>query len=364
MKLKIIDRYIAQELFMPFISGVLAFTTILSGSTILFQLVGDAIKYSIPLSSLLLLIILKLPYVIALSIPMATLFSTISVFGRLGNDLEILALRAHGVSISRLLIPVVIIGICISLVNLWFNEEVVPKSSTTARNLFLSFRDSDTPSIQTNINVTEYKDKLPYRIINVQEKEGVNLKNITVAEYETGSLIRLIRSKTGKWITEGGWEFYNGIMHIFPQNNPKHISIIEFEKELINIELRPADLINRNKNIEEMNRKEVIDKINFIKKTGQDPIKLIMDYHMKVSIAFSSLIYCILGACMGLKPHRSSSSVGIGLSLLIIFGYIILMSIGMGFGLSRILPPILAAWFPNIIIGLFSITLIRKLATQ
>ena len=96
---------------------------------------------------------------------------------------------------------------------------------------------------------------------------------------------------------------------------------------------------------------------------GNDPAKLIMDLHTKTAIAFSSLIYCILGASMGLKPHRSSSSMNIGVSLIIIFGYIILMAIGTGLGLAKILPPIIAAWIPNISIGIISILIVKKLAT-
>ena len=93
--MKLIDRYIFKELFLPFTSGVLAFSTILFGSTVLFKLVGDAVKHNIPLTDLALLIVLKSPYIITLSIPIATLFSTISIFGRLANDLEIIALRSN-----------------------------------------------------------------------------------------------------------------------------------------------------------------------------------------------------------------------------------------------------------------------------
>ena len=107
--MKIIDRYILSEFFFPFISGILAFTFIIAG-TQMPQIVSDSVKYAIPLIDLIRLILLKLPYIIALSIPMAVLFSTISVFGRLGNDLEIIALRANGVSTMRLFFPVLIIG--------------------------------------------------------------------------------------------------------------------------------------------------------------------------------------------------------------------------------------------------------------
>tara|TARA_B100000427_G_scaffold193380_1_gene160735 strand:+ start:5028 stop:6116 length:1089 start_codon:yes stop_codon:yes gene_type:complete len=362
--MKLIDRYIIKELLTPFLSGILAFTIILLGSTVLFDLIGNAVKYSIPFTTVLLIIILKLPFVIGIAIPMSTLFATITVFGRLANDLEILALRSTGISIVRLLIPVFFVGLFISLASLWFSDVLIPKSSTIAQNLRLSYKHNKKPNIQSNINITEYKNNLPYRIINIAEKEGVKFKNITIAEYNKGNLERLIRSKTGQWLESGGWIFFDGIMHVFETTNQNKISIIKFKKEFINIDINPINLENRNKSTEEMNQEELKEKINFLSKTGKDPIKLIMDLHTKNAIAFSSLIYCFLGALMGLKPHRSSSTMGIGLSLIIIFTYIILMAIGTGLGLSKTLPPIVAAWFPNIIIGSISIILVKKIATN
>ncbi|RAP26925.1 hypothetical protein DID74_01225 [Candidatus Marinamargulisbacteria bacterium SCGC AG-333-B06] len=362
--MKLIDRYIIKEMLYPFSSGILAFTIILIGSTVLFDLIGIAVKYSIPFTTVIFAIILKLPLVIGIAIPMSTLFATISVFGRLASDLELLALRSNGISIFRLLIPIFFVGLFISFTSLWFSEVLIPKSSTTFQKLITSYRNSNKPNIQSNINITEYKNNLPYRIINIAEKKGLEFKNITIAEYNKGNLERLIRSETGKWINGGGWVFFDGIMHIFQATNQNKLSIIKFKQEFINININPTTIDNQKKNPEEMNNKEIKAQIEFLKNTGQDPIKLIMDLHIKNAIAFSSLIYCFLGASMGLKPHRSSSALGIGLSLIVIFAYILLMAIGTGLGLSKTLPPVIAAWFPNIVIGIISIILVRKLATN
>jgi lipopolysaccharide export system permease protein len=350
--MSILDRYIFKELILPFIAGIVAFTFILSGSTILFNLVSEVVKYNIPLTHFIQLFVYKLPVVIALALPMSVLLATLLAFGRMGNDLEILAFRAGGVSVLRLVIPILIFGFLVSLTTIWFNEHVVPKSSTSAENLYRSYRDNDTPTIKQNINFTEYdKDDLPQRIINVARIDEGVMKSVTVAEYEKGQLVRLIRSNTGKWLSSGGWEFYNGIMHNFHLSDLRRVTVIQFKKEFINIKINPLDLDNRKRKTEEMTRQELRKEIQVRQDTGRDPIKYIMDYHMKVSLAFASLIYAILGASIGLRPHRSSSTMGLGISLLIIFFYILLFSIGMGLGLSHSIPPIIAAWFPNIVAG-------------
>ena len=362
--MKILDKYIIKELLFPFISGILAFSFILAGSTVLPNLVSDAVKFHIQASDFMLLILLQIPSIFALAIPMAILFGTITVFGRLGNDLEIIALRANGVSVIRLLYPIIISGLVVSLMAFYFNETIVPKAQTTATNLFLTYRHQDKPFIQKNVNITEYKNNLPFRIINIAEMDSMLLKNVTIAEYEEGALVRLIRAKHGRWLSGGAWQFSDGIMHSFLPDDPRKITVLEYKNELINIDITPIDLQNRNKSIEEMSRKELMEKIKFEQKTGQDPIKYIMNYHLKLSVAFSCLIYSILGSAMGLRPHRSSSALGLGISLVVILVYVVLVSVGMGLGLAKLLDPLVAAWFPNIIVGTFSLFLVRKLAMQ
>ena len=363
--MKILDKYVVSEIIFPLISGILAFSFILSGSTILPKLVSDAIKYNIPVQDILLLISLKMPYVFSLAIPMATLFATITVFGRLGNDLEIIALWANGISIVRLLIPTIVMGCIISLLAFACTEYIVPRAASTAEVMYQSYKHQQKPIITKNINITEYdKKNNPKRILHIGQMDKGMLENITISEFDDGHLARLIRAKSGQWLNLGAWEFYNGVMHSFLVDDPGKITILEFEKEFINLNMTPQNFENREKDIDQMNRKELLEKIEFKKRTGEDPIKYIMDYHLKLSVAFSCLIYSILGATMGLRPHRSSSALGLGLSIIVILIYIVLISICMGLGLSKMIPPVLAAWLPNIIVGIFSLFLLQKRAAQ
>ena len=362
--MKLIDRYIIRELTGPFLFGIAAFTFILAGSTILYNLIGSAVRMNIPMGHVVQLFLFKIPIVLALSFPMSTLLATILAVGRLGSDLEILAFRASGISILRIVVPIIAFGFAVSVLTYWFNEAVVPVSTKNAENLFSSYRDTEQPTIKENINFTEYENKLPARIINVGEVDKGKLKNITVAEYETGQLVRLIRADNGRWLKSGGWEFYDGIMHNFLIDDPKRATIIQFKKEFIDIKINPLDFDKRNKKTEELTRKELLRNIDLFKRTGRDPIEFTMHYHLRLAISFSSLIYALLGASVGLRPHRSSSAMGLGMSLIIIFIYIILFSIGMGLGMSHTLPPLLAAWFPNIIVGSAGILLLRRLSGQ
>ena len=360
--LSILDRYLLKELIGPFLFGIAAFTFILSGSTVLFALIGEAVRNNIPAWIIFQLFLYKLPYMIVLSFPMSTLLATIIAFGRLSADSEILAFRAGGIAFSRLVTPIFIAGLCVSLMTIWFNESIVPRATNSGERLYQNVRHQQKPKIKRNVNFTEYKDRVPYRIINVAEIDNGLLKNISVAEYENGQLARLIRAESGRWLSTGGWEFYDGVMHSFPVETPDRVMFLSFKKEYIDIPINPLSVTQRTKNVEEMTSRELKAKIEEKQTLGQDVLTDSMNYHMKFSVPFASLIFSILGASVGLKPHRSSSAMGLGISLIVIFVYYILLSLGMGIGISGAVPPLVGAWLPNIVVGVFGLYLLKKLS--
>jgi len=359
--MKILDRYILSELMGPFFFGIAAFSAILASSTVLFPLIGLAVKFGIPTLQTLQLFVYRVPTIIVFTFPMAMLLGSIIAVSRLNSDLEIMAFRSAGISIFRIVIPIIIAGFFVSLITILFNEVVVPKATHSAEKLEISLTRTDTPKIKKNINFTEYdSDGLPVRVINVVEVNQRNLRDITIAEYANGQLMRLIRAKTGQWLPSGGWEFYDGVMHVFGQEDTKKLMFLEFEKEYIDIQVNPLDLTGREKTAEEMSLKELKSTILFNKKTGKDVNKQLVKYHMRFSIPFASLIFAIIGASVGLKPIRSTSSIGLGISLVIIIFYYALISTGMYLGLSGMLPAVVAVWIPNIVIGLVGLYMLRR----
>lgn len=361
--LTLLDRYIIKELIGSFFYGMTAFTAILAGSSILIPLMNEASKYSIPVSQVFQLFIFQLPGIIVFTFPMAMLLTTILTFGRMSGDLEILAFRASGISFFRLVIPALFVGLMVSFITIWFNEAVVPVATHNSENLINRIKKRDRPNIRTNINITEYdKQKRPLRIINVQKVDKGALSGVTVLEYEDGELVRAIKSDTGSWLPTGGWEFYDGVMYNFISSNRKKAIVLEFEKEFINIRLDPNKFRERKKDLEEMNAMEMRELIQQKRRTGEEVSKELVRYHMRFSVPFASLIFTILGASVGVRPHRSSSAIGLGISLIIIVIYYVLLGVSMG--LTHLIDPVIIAWLPNTVVGIIGLLMLQKTASQ
>jgi len=133
-KIKLIDKYIIKEVSYPFILGVLIVTVILIGNYF-FQLTDLIIVKKVPVPLVLQLLAYKIPSVMVETFPIAVLFATMTGIGRLNRENEITAIRMGGVSIFRLIIPLLVIGITVSGLTLILNEDVVPWANHRANNI-------------------------------------------------------------------------------------------------------------------------------------------------------------------------------------------------------------------------------------
>ncbi len=361
--IKIIDRYIIQELLSPFVFGIISFSSILAGSTILIPLMHEAAKFAIPIGQVIQLLIYQLPGIVVFTFPMSMLLATILVFGRMNSELEIIAFRAAGINFFRLVIPAAIVGLFVSLMTIWFNESVVPKATNSAKNLLTIVKNQDRPTIKQNINFTEYDGEgKPSRIINVVKVSQGILMQVTILEYQKGELIRVIKALEGRWREDGAWEFHNGTMHNFTLSDRRKAIVMDFEKEIINIDINPTDLTSRDKSVEEMNAKQLKNRINLKKRTGENYKNDLVRFYLKFAVPFSSLIFSMLGVSIGLRPQRSTSAIGLGISLVIVILYYVLL--GVGLGIAHAVPPIVAAWMHNSVVATTALLLLKKVASE
>lgn len=360
--MKLLDRYIISELIGPFIFGIAAFSSILAGSTVLFGLVGFAFKYGAPWMEIVKIFFYKFPGIVAFTLPMSMLLSSILVVGRLNSDLEIVALRAGGIHIFRIIAPVIAAGLLVSFGTIWFNEFVVPRSNRSAEAIDDRIQEYGEPSLKKNINYTEFESNgLPKRLINAANINTDNeLIEVTIAQFDNGLLSQVIRAQSGEWVPGVGWQFYNGVMHLFPKNDYDRVLALRFESELIKIPIPPQNLSLQTRDADQLNALELYTKIQQNAVTGISVAEDQVKFHLKFSVPFASFIFSILGSAVALRPARSTSSMGLGLSLLIIILYYILMSISMGIGLSGLLLPGIAAWIPNFIVGGLGLVFLRR----
>ena len=122
----ILSRYILRQHVGPFVFGFSVITLIWI-LNLLFKELNRILSKGLPPLVVAEFFALNLAWIIALTVPMATLISSLMAFGRLSADNEITAIKANGVSLYKVLLPVLVAAAMLSGFLIWFNNNVLPE---------------------------------------------------------------------------------------------------------------------------------------------------------------------------------------------------------------------------------------------
>ncbi|MBM7556963.1 LptF/LptG family permease [Halanaerobacter jeridensis] len=362
--MKIVYRYILKELIQPFLFGVFAFTSIFVGSDVLISLAKLMMEYGLPIITTVKLFFLSLPQIVVWTFPMSMLLASLLAFGRLSGDSEITALKAGGVSFMRLVIPVLVVALLISGLTIWLNDTLVPKSTNLYEEIVWKMKHGETkPKTQQNLRIAPVDSatgKLDF-VLTASKFDGETqtLNEVTLQNYEDGKLVNIIQAEKAKWL-DSKWVFMNGVSYTITKEG--RVPQTKFTKMNMKNRLNrdPEQISRRQKEPEEMSLKELGKHIELLEQEGQNVKKLKVTYHQRYSIPFACFIFALVGAPLGLQPNRSGSSIGLGLSIIVIFIYYTMMTVGSALGQSGNLTPWLGAWLQNIIFMIVGIGLLYK----
>lgn len=350
MKLRILDRYLLKELAGPFFFGIAAFSSVFIGTDVLFRMADYIAKYGAPLFSVLKLFLVSLPEIIRYTLPMSILLASLLAFGRLSSTSEIIAMRAGGISFLRLMRPVVAVALVITAVAFALGEYVVPASRVAYQQILrLEIERNAQPATQDHVVIKVTSGGEMNQLIYARRFDEANgrLEEIVIEDFEKGELARLETAEYGTF-EEGRWILYNGIItEVTPEG--KTIRSITFDSQVLPSLNAPREISVNQKKPKDMNISELKNQILVLKRQFEANSKLKLELYQRYSLPFACLMCALIGAPLGLQPQRSSSSMGFGLSVVIVLIYYVFLSVCSSLGESGKIPPLLAAWIPNLI---------------
>src|SRR5665213_1915549 len=132
--MKLIDRFIGRELIVNVLFAIAVLSLVLVVGNIFRKLLPLLVNHDVPLQYLLTFIAYILPFSLIFTIPWGLLTAVLLLFGRLSADNELIALRANGVSIFRICVPIGLIAIVCTIISLWLNVQVAPAAQQKARS--------------------------------------------------------------------------------------------------------------------------------------------------------------------------------------------------------------------------------------
>jgi lipopolysaccharide export system permease protein len=193
---RVLSRYLLRQLALPFLFGLLALTGIM-----LINLIGrkfpSLVGKGLPWSVIGEVFLLSVPFLLAMTLPLAVLAATLYAFGQLASDSEITAMRAGGVSTVGMLRPVLAWALVMVLVTFGFVDQVLPRSNARLRNLYFDIaRKKPTFSLVENVINKVPSSQYFLRASRIDPGSG-RLRSVSIYDVGQADRRRIIYADSG-----------------------------------------------------------------------------------------------------------------------------------------------------------------------
>ncbi|NVN97780.1 MAG: LPS export ABC transporter permease LptF [Geobacteraceae bacterium] len=357
-------RYITKEVLSSFIMGLLIFTGVLLIGRIL-KLADMVVSKGVPITDILLMVAYLLPNFAIITIPMSLLLAVLIAFSRLSGDSEIIAIKASGISLYRLLPPILLISLTAYLLTAITAVYALPIGNSAFKNLV-----SRSIYGRLNLNLKEqvFNTSIPGILIyvNRNDTKSDTLRDILIQDERNPKDISTIFAESGLLDSDESSKkihlhLANGSIH---QSRLKGVyRQLDFKEYDLEIDLSKASPV-----LEKNELDMTLSEINNNLKTGGFPKKLMVDMglevHRRFALPFACFIFAIVAVPLGVQNRRSGKAAGFSSSIAVILLFYIFQSLGKTLGEKELLAPFLAIWLPNIIFLAAGIYLFVKAARE
>ena len=347
----IIDKYLSQEILKLFIAATMVVTIIMI-SNFFFELSDWLIIDNINLNIIIKILVYRLPSIIVETFPLAILFASIIALSNLNENNEIVAITMGGVNMTRLLIPLIVIGLFLSGGAFLLNEVIVPKTNHLSNQLIRkNIVKTQMPNVEEGVFFKGEEGRVFF--VNSYSKKNMVLNDVMIYNNNTEKdFPPLITAKRGN-IKENKWLLKEGYVHSFNRDGRLTLNT-SFDELKVNLFDDMDKFFSEQKSSQEMTRKELKERLDLFSESGINIKSLLVDYHMKISSVFTSLIFVVLGFSLsvGFKNNKIFNIISI---ISLIFIYYLVSSLSRSFGVKGTIDPLLAAWFPQILFSMLTV---------
>lgn len=354
--MRILDRYIIKKFLVILFFTTLAFMVIF----IVVDLIEHLDKFlgsGATADRLILYYVYYIPYIIILTLPVNMLLSSLFSLGSMAQYNELMACLSSGISLYRLVIPILLVALVISALSGVAGETIVPESNRKRLDIYrydirneprqkggterqISLQDYD--NRQMSILYYDARQKRANKV-NIVWKEGNQIRERWDARY------MVWRDSLNFWV------LHEITRRTFENDSEMVTKLDSFRYE--DTRILPEDLVDLQLKPEEMNYRELKSFVEKMENLGADARKWVVDLNMKISYPFASFIIVLFGAPLASRKRRSGPALGFALALLISFVYFLFLRSGQVLGHNGTLDPWLGAWIGNIVFGIGGVLL-------
>lgn len=345
--MSLIDRYILKLFLMYLAAGVLIFVTLY----LTVDVMSFAVKYAdAGAGTLIKYYSYHTPWIIYQLMPMACLMATLFTLSTLSRTNELTALFSMGMSLRRIAMPILIAVAVVSVLVFGVGDQLLPRF-IQKRNYVEYVDIKKRPGLYSTVKTNKIWFRTENILFNIKtlNPESASAQGITLYYFDpTWQLTQLIAASRVE-MKGDLWDLKDGLVTLFATESSFPLTRT-FETKTITMNEDLKDIQSSSNSSDIMSLRELSRFIDRNKEAGLDTLRYEVDYHAKFGFAFAAFVMSLVGVPFSVSRQRSGGTfMNIGVCLALAFLYWVAYSSGLTLGEHAVLPPILAAWGPNLI---------------
>jgi LPS export ABC transporter permease LptF/LPS export ABC transporter permease LptG len=359
--MKILDRYLVREIIPPLIIGLVLLTFALMLPPILQQgarLIEKGVDWKIILRVLWTLV----PQALSITIPMALLLGILVGLGRMSADREFVALQACGISVFRVLRPIVLLAVAGVAATAYETLVATPEANQTFRQITFNVVAS---RAESDIKPRVFFQEFPNRVLYVRDiPPGATWKDVFVADSTKPDQTMVYFAHSGRLVVDRAKRtvqllLEQGTVHAVSPNKPETYDTSSFERLLLNMDAEtvfPRTQVIKGDN--EMTIAELRQRIEEITKAGGQSYSQLYTIQQKFSIPAACLVLSLIGVALGVSNRRDGKLATIALGVGVVFVYYMILYGARAGAMAGKLSPTFAPWIVNVLLGAVGVALV------
>jgi len=347
---KLLDRYIFTELLSPFSLSLGALCFVMLTKELL-RLVELLVSKGVGLFAVLTVFAHLLPSFLVLTLPIAGIIASITAFGRLSIDKELVAMRAAGLSLFRLARPVFLFALLIFVLTLWLAQWGQPWSSMNLKKVALNLlRDQLVLALERG----SFNEPIPNMMIYVSD-EGTepSAAGIFISDERNAEDPRIIVAQHYRVLIDSSTDqvalrLQDGVIHSRPDVVDQY-QLASFSRYDLKLSLSQSGYTSSE---ERPTYDQMIAQLD--QSEWRDPLarRRLMEYYKDLAFPTASLIFCVLGVPVGIVSKRSGRIGGFAVGVLVVIVYYVFNVACEFLVTTSVITPFAGAWMPN---GIFAL---------
>ena len=357
--MKILKRYILQELALPFILSLLTLNFIFMGGYLV-RAADLIIGRSVPLFDTLYVLLLAMPEMVSYTVPTSVLTAILIIFGNLSQNNEIRAIKASGVHMLYILMPVFVVAMGLSILMFVFNDQITTNAGFQLRRVTKQMLIKHPLAVIEAGRFVKLDDSITFR---TQKLNGRKMEDIVAYENEgSDKPVRMIMAQRGELVTvpdKSGMQIrlYDGSISDTDKSSVQSIQFETYEFPTVSQD----EVSKMKKKKRDLTLAEILIQL----RGGEDQSKedrreLKAAFHQRITFSLGCFIFAFVGAPVAILVRRGEIILSFGIAMAAACLYYILFVGAKTLAVEGIAPAVISFWFPNVLLLIVGGYLLRR----